>query len=356
MIREAIAKLIERQNLSCYEAAQVMGEIMSGEATTSQIASFLTALRMKGETVEEIVAFAETMRRFSLRIHPKVAGRIVDTCGTGGDRVKTFNVSTTAALIAAGAGVTIAKHGNRSVTSKCGSADVLEQLGVNLNLEPHVVERLIEEIGIGFMFAPIFHPAMKYASIPRKEMGIRTVFNILGPLTNPAGVNAQLLGVYNEDLVGPLASVLIHLGVKEAMVVHGTPGLDEISTIGETVVARISGGTIEITSFTPSDFGVRKAKLEDLIQCGVDEGASATFRILSNRVSSQDVKLNMALVNAAATIVLGGLTSDLMEGMELAKRSVESGAAYGKLVALVKGSKGSTEKLEALEERYGRFP
>lgn len=355
MIREGIAKLVERQHLSGQEAVQVMSEIMTGEATSAQVASFLTALRMKGETVEEIVAFAETMRRFSRRIYPNVGGRIVDTCGTGGDKVKTFNVSTAAALIAAGAGVTVAKHGNRSVTSKCGSADVLEHLGVNLHVEPQTVQRLIEEIGIGFMFAPVFHPAMKHASTPRKEMGIRTVFNILGPLTNPAGANAQLLGVYDERLVAPLANALTSLGVEEAMVVHGAPGLDEISTIGETIVARISEGAINRTSFTASDFGVPEARLDDLLERDVNENVSVTFRILSEGRSDQDAKRDMALVNAAATIVLGELASNVKEGVELAKRSVESGAAYQKLVALIKGSSGSMEKLEALEEQHGRL-
>lgn len=329
-----------------------MSEIMAGEATSAQVASFLTALRMKGETVEEIVAFAETMRRFSHRIRPEVPGRIVDTCGTGGDEVKTFNVSTAAGFIAAGAGVTVAKHGNRSVTSKCGSADVLEQLGVNLNVQPLTVKRLIEEIGIGFMFAPIFHPAMKNASAPRKEIGIRTVFNILGPLTNPAGADAQLLGAYDEHMIEPLAYALASLGVKDAMVVHGTQGFDEISPIGETIMAKVSDGTIERTSLTASDFGLPPAKLQDLVEADLDGSVSAVFRIISGRRSEKRAKRDMALVNAAAAIVLGGLATGFKEGVELAIVSVESGAAYQKLQALVKGSGGSLEKLEAVEERY----
>ena len=353
MIQEGIAKLVELQHLSSQEASQIMGEIMTGEATNAQVASFLTALRMKGETVEEIVAFAETMRRFSQRISPKVRGRIVDTCGTGGDKIKTFNVSTAAALIAASAGVTIAKHGNRSVTSKCGSADVLEHFGVNLNLEPQKVERLIEDIGIGFMFAPIFHPAMKNAIAPRKEIGIRTVFNILGPLTNPAGADAQLLGVYDERMVEPLAHALAGLGMEDAMVIHGRGGLDEISTVGETILARISGKAVELKCLTCSDFGVPKAGIEDLLEFDVDGSISVTYQILSGRKLGQDTKRDMALVNAAAAIFLGGLATDLKEGVELAKRSVESGATYRKLVALVKGSGGSLAKLETLEERYG---
>ncbi len=352
MIQEGISKLVELQHLSSQEASQIMNEMMSGQATNAQVASFLTALRMKGETVGEIVAFAETMRRFSRRIHPKVPGKIVDTCGTGGDKVKTFNVSTAAALIAAGAGVTVAKHGNRSVTSKCGSADVLEHFGVNLNLEPQKVERLVEDIGIGFMFAPIFHPAMKNAIAPRKEIGIRTVFNILGPLTNPAGADAQLLGVYDERMVEPLAHALAALGVEDAMVVHGRGGFDEISTVGETIVGRVSGKAVDSRCLTCSDFGVSKARIEDLLELDVDGSVCVTYRILSGGRLDQDAKRDLALVNAAATIFLGGLTTDLKEGIELAKHSVESGAAYQKLLALVKGSGGSHEKLETLEERY----
>jgi 2-polyprenyl-3-methyl-5-hydroxy-6-metoxy-1,4-benzoquinol methylase len=223
-----------------------MTEIMSGEATNAQLASFLTALRMKGETVEEIVALSETMRKFSRRIHPKVSGRIVDTCGTGGDRLKTFNVSTAAALIAAGAGVTVAKHGNRSVTSQSGSADVLEKLGLNLDMAPETVQRSIEQVGIGFMFAPAFHPAMKYAIGPRREMGIRTIFNVLGPLTNPACASAQLLGVYDSRLTEPLALALQKLGCEEAMVVHGMDGLDEVSTVGKTAIAWLREGYVKI--------------------------------------------------------------------------------------------------------------
>ena len=353
MIQEGIAKLVELEHLSSQEASQIISEIMNGETTNAQVASFLTALRMKGETVEEIVAFAETMRRFSRRIYPKVSGRIVDTCGTGGDKVKTFNVSTAAALIAASAGVTLAKHGNRSVTSKCGSADLLEHFGVNLNLEPQRVEHLIEDIGIGFMFAPIFHPAMKNAIAPRREIGIRTVFNILGPLTNPAGADAQLLGVYDERLVEPLAHALAALGVKDAMVVHGREGLDEISTVGETILARISEKAVEPRCLTCSDFGVPKARIEDLLELDIDGSVSVTYRIISGDRRCQDAKRDLAFVNTAAAIFLGGLTADLKEGVELAKSCVESGAAYRKLLALVKGSGGSLEKLERLEKRYG---
>ncbi len=204
MIREGIQKLIEGYSLTSSESGEIMREVMSGKATNSQTAAFLTALRMKGEAVEELIAFASVMREHSSQIHPRVKSRLVDTCGTGGDKIKTFNVSTAAAFVIAGAGVSVAKHGNRSVTSKSGSADVLEKLGLNLNVEPETVEGMIEKVGIGFMFAPAFHPAMKYAAEPRQEIGIRTVFNLLGPLTNPACANAQLLGVYDTKLTSPL--------------------------------------------------------------------------------------------------------------------------------------------------------
>ena len=227
MIREGIKKLIDGTNLTFEESQEIMREVMSGKATNAQIAAFLTALRKKGETVEERVASAVVMREHCSRIHPRVEGRLVDTCGTGGDKIKTFNISTTAAFVVAGAGVAIAKHGNRSVTSKSGSADVLEKLGLNLNMEPEAVQGTIEQVGVGFMFAPAFHPAMKYAIQPRREIGIRTIFNILGPLTNPASANAQLLGVYDSKLTAPMAYALKELGCEEAMVVHGLDGLDE---------------------------------------------------------------------------------------------------------------------------------
>jgi len=221
MIRENIQALVDGVSLSCEESRQVMNEIMTGQATSAQIAAFLTALRMRGETVNELVAFAQVMREHCYRINPKVGGRLVDTCGTGGDKTKTFNISTAVAFVVAGAGVAIAKHGNRAVTSKSGSADGLERLGLNLSMQPSEAEKAIEQVGIGFLFAPLFHPAMKYAIVPRKEVGIRTIFNLLGPLTNPASANAQLLGVYDARLTTPLAKALQSLGCEEAMVIHG---------------------------------------------------------------------------------------------------------------------------------------
>ncbi|MCS7115859.1 MAG: anthranilate phosphoribosyltransferase [Nitrososphaerota archaeon] len=354
MIRESIGKLVNGCNLSYDEACNVMKEIMSGKATSAQIASFLTALRMKGETIEEIIAFATVMRDFCCRIHPKVRGRLVDTCGTGGDKIKTFNVSTTAAFVVAGAGISVAKHGNRSVTSKSGSADVLRCLGLNLNVEPKIVEKAIENINIGFIFAPIFHPAIKYTIDARVEIGIRTVFNILGPLTNPAFVDAQLLGVYDINLVEKIAHVLKGLGLKEAMVVHGLDGLDEISTVGKTLIAWLKNGEVKTFEVEPEDLGVKKTTIENILETGPEGSVETTFKILYGCVKAGDPKRDLVVVNAAAGIIVGGMADDFSYGVELANRSIESGAAYKKLKELIKFYDGSNpEKLEELESKYG---
>jgi len=354
LIKEAIEKLVNRQDLTYEESSEVMKEIMLSEATQAQIAAFLAALRIKGETIEEISAFAAVMRAFCCKIHPKVNGRLVDTCGTGGDKLKTFNVSTTAAFVVAGAGIAIAKHGNRSVTSKSGSADVLEKLGLNLSVKPETVERAIENIGIGFMFAPIFHPAMKNAAGPRREIGIRTVFNVLGPLANPAGADAQLIGVYDASLVNKIARVLKNLGLKEAMVVHGLDGIDEVSTVGETLIAWLKDDEIKTLTLTPKDLGVRKASPEEILGTTPEESAEHTFKVLNSCFKAGDPKMDIVLVNAAAGIVVGGKADDFHYGMELAQESIESGAAYEKLKALIKVYDGSSfSKLEELEMKYG---
>ncbi len=330
-----------------------MKEIMSGHATDVQIATFLTALRMKGETPEEIAALATTLKTFCHRIHPTVNGRLVDTCGTGGDRVKTFNISTTAAFIVAGAGIAVAKHGNRSFTSKSGSADVLERLGFNLTVDPETVKHTIEDVGIGFMFAPIFHPAMKYAAEPRRTMGIRTVFNVLGPLSNPADADSQLLGVYTHELVTPLAHALRRLGCREAMVVHGLDGLDEISTIGRTLLAWLRDDKIQTVEMMPRDFGLRRAQLAELQGGTPEENAEITFRILTGRDDHDDSKRDIVLINAAAGIIVGGKANVFDEGLELARESIDSGKAYTRLKMLVKASNGNPSRLERLESIYG---
>jgi len=353
VIKEGIRRLIDGTDLTYEESQQTMKEIMSGKATNAQIAAFLTALRMKGETANEITAFTEVMKEYCRRIHPHVEGRLVDTCGTGGDKIKTFNISTTAAFVVAGAGVAVAKHGNRSVTSKSGSADVLERLGLNLNQEPEAVENTIEKVGIGFMFAPAFHPAMKYAIGPRREVGIRTVFNVLGPLTNPADANAQLLGVYDRKLAEPLAHALKNLGCEEAMVVHGLDGLDEISTIGKTVISWLREDEVTTVETVPKDFGVKLARPEDVKGTTPDESAEITFKILNGCCDINDPKTEIVLVNGVAGIIVGGKAEEFSYGMELARESIDSGAAYKKLKALVKASHGNLSKLEELELKYG---
>lgn len=354
LIKEGIGKLVEKRGLTYEESCEIMKEIMSGNATPTQIAGFITAFRMKGETIEEITAFATVMKDFCHKIHPKVNSRLVDTCGTGGDKIKTFNVSTTAAFVVAGTGIAIAKHGNRSVTSKSGSADVLERLGLNLNVTPKTVEEAIEKVGIGFMFAPAFHPAMKYAIGPRKEIGIRTVFNVLGPLTNPASADAQVIGVYEASLVEKIAGVLKQLGLKEAMVVHGLDGLDEVSTIGKTLIAWLKNGEIRILEKTPEDFGVKKATPDEIRGTSPEESAELTFKIINGHISKDDPRRDIVVVNAAAGIMVGGKANDFHHGIELAQESIESGAAYKKLKALVKTYEGSNlSKLDELESKYG---
>jgi len=353
MIREGIQKLIDGANLTSGESQEIMREVVSGKATNAQIAAFLAALRMKGETVEELIAFAAVMREWCRRIHPCVQSRLVDTCGTGGDKTKTFNISTAAAFVVAGAGVAIAKHGNRSVTSQSGSADVLEKLGLNLNMEPEAVQATIEQLGVGFMFAPAFHPAMKYAVEPRREIGIRTVFNILGPLTNPASANAQLLGVYDPKLTVPMAYALKKLGCEEAMVVHGLDGLDEISTIGKTAIAWLREGEVATIETAPKDFGVKQARIADITGTAPEESAEILFKILNGNCAVNDPKAEIVFVNSAAGIVVGGEAEDFSYGIEVARKAIESGAAYKKLKALIKASGGSLSKLEELELKYG---
>jgi anthranilate phosphoribosyltransferase len=352
MIRENIQALVEGASLTCEESRQAMEEIMSGQATNAQIAAFLTALRMKGETTLELATFAKVMRDHCRLIHPQVKGRLVDTCGTGGDKVKTFNVSTAAAFVIAGAGVAVAKHGNRSVTSKSGSADVLEQLGFNLGMPPEQVETSIERVGLGFMFAPAFHPAMKYAVAPRKEVGIRTIFNLLGPLTNPASADAQLLGVYDPKLTEPIAYALRELGCQAALVVHGLEGLDEISTAGNTRISTLQNGEVFTREVQPMDFGAKHASLKALEGGTPTSNAETLFKIVGGCSLESDPKTEIVLVNAAAGIVLGEKAEAFLAGVEVAKESIRSGTAYKKLREVIKASGGSLQKLEELERKY----
>ncbi|VVC03906.1 Anthranilate phosphoribosyltransferase [Candidatus Bilamarchaeum dharawalense] len=324
-----LQKLIEKNNLTKEEAMAMMSQIMNGSCSTGQMAALLVALKMKGETREEIAAFAEVMRENARRIMPKVdRQRLVDTCGTGGDSSNTFNISTTAAFIAAGAEVKIAKHGNRSVSSSCGSADVLEQLGVKM-LEPPNVETCIEKIGIGFMFAPYFHPAMKHVAPVRKELGVRTVFNILGPLTNPAGAQAQILGVFDPLLIPTMADALAKLSTKRALVVH-SDGMDEIG-LGRTKIAELKNGSVEEYELDGSEFGFKQTEIPKA--SSKEESARILLDVLHGK---NDAAKDVATLNAAGAIYVGGMANSIEQGIGKASDSIDSGNALAKLEQMIK--------------------
>jgi len=348
MIREIIPVLLENNDLGLDQARVAMREIMSGEATPAQTAAFLVGLKTKGETVEEVTAMAEVMRDCSRRISPKLNGYLLDTCGTGGDGAGTFNVSTTSALVIAGSGVAVAKHGNRSFTSRCGSADVLESLGLNLEMSPETVEHSIETLGFGFMYAPVFHPAIARVAPVRREIGVRTVFNILGPLTNPAGASAQLLGVYDPCLLDLMCLAARNLGCRSVMTVHAVDGIDEISVTGKTLVTRLNGYEIKREEVNPEDVGLKRARLEDISGSVPEENARLTARILSGRTPSEDAGTQMVLLNAAAGLVLCEKAADLRDGIELAKGTLEDGRAFELLRNVIRLSKGSVERLNRI--------
>jgi len=366
MIQDIIRLLVEKKDLTEQQAMDAMSEIMDGKATESQIAAFAVALRMKGETVDEITGCARVMRGHAVKI--KVSRRqqsrdkksaetirssgqdavvgidrdeinidletIVDTCGTGGDKTKTFNVSTATAFVVAGAGVVVAKHGNRAVSSLCGSADVIEKLGVDINIPPQKVEECVNEIGIGFLYAPLLHGAMKYAAPVRKQIGVRTIFNILGPLTNPAGAGAQVLGVYSAELTDKLAEVLGRLGSKRAFVVHGLDFTDEISITGLTRISELKDGKVNTYVAEPEDFGVARASIESVAGGrNADENAAIVLAVLKGEKSP---RRDIVLINAAAALVAAGAAQDFREGVALAARSIDSGAAFNKLELLKK--------------------
>ena len=327
MIKEAISKVVTKINLTEAEAETVMREIMQGEATDAQIAAYITGLRMKGETVEEITGSARVMREKAVQVKLNAPFQ-VDTCGTGGDMSHTFNISTTVAFVAAGAGVAVAKHGNRSVSSKSGSADVLQALGINIELPSHRVEECLREVGIAFLFAPLMHQAMKYAIGPRREIGIRTLFNLLGPLTNPAGVNSQLMGVYSPDLTGMLAKALGNLGLRHAFVVHGMDGLDEITITGKTKVSEYQDGAVKDYVIEPSDFGLPTGTAAELKGGDAKVNAAITIEILKGQ---KGARRDIVLLNAAAGLAASGKAADLRKGIAIAAESIDSGAAFAKL-------------------------
>jgi anthranilate phosphoribosyltransferase len=345
IITEAVRALVERRDLTRIEAAAAMDAIMSGAATNVQIAAFLTALRMKGETVEELIGFAQVMRekvaRVPARADESLTGTdremLIDTCGTGGDASGTFNVSTATAFVVAGAGLRVAKHGNRSMSglsgaSLCGSADVVETLGVKLELTPEQVGRCVAEVGIGFLYAPLLHTAMKHVMAARREVGIRTVFNLLGPLTNPAGANAQVIGVAAATLTESLARVLAELGTYRAFVVHGADGLDEISNTGESRVSEVREGVVRTYTVRPEDFGMPRASIKDLLGGDREQNAEIIRAVLDGKPGP---RRDIVLMNAAAALVAGGRARDLKDGAAVAAQSIDSHAARSKLDALV---------------------
>ncbi len=344
MITDVLDRIANhRQSLSREEARTTMSEVLTGQCTDAQIAALLVALHMKGETVEEIVGFAEAIRAAApplavsegSTIDVSGTGRdaLVDTCGTGGDASGTFNISTATALVAAGAGVRVAKHGNRSVTSKCGSADVMEALGVNITLPPSRVSECLKEVGIAFLFAPLLHSAMKYVQPARRELRLRTVFNLLGPLTNPAHASAQVVGVYSYDLVEKLAEALSMLGLRRALVVHGLDGLDEITITGPSRVAEVRDGQVNSYEVTPEEFGLQRAPIEAI--SGGDAAANAAI-IRAVLAGTESACRDVVLLNAAAALVAAGRTEHLRDALPLAAQSIDSGAASGKLRALSK--------------------
>ena len=344
MIREAISRVIEGNDLDEKQMVGAMNEIMSGETTPAQIGSFITALRMKGETIEEISGAAMVMREKATRIATGVdvdKGEIlVDTCGTGGDSSGTFNVSTTTAFVVAATGIPVAKHGNRSISSHCGSADVLEALGVNLDLSPDQVGACVREVGIGFLFAPMLHGAMKHAIGPRRELGIRTIFNVLGPLTNPAGANVQLLGVYSPDLCEKLARVLGRLGSLRALVVCGAGNVDELTVTGDTTVAELSNNDVRTYTVRPEDVGFGRSCLADLKGGDTPEEAAVILREVLG--GAEGPRRDMLLLNSGAALYAAGKAADLKTGVEQAARIIDSGAALAKLETLINFSQNAS--------------
>lgn len=330
-----LEKLMRRENLSTDEAASAMGAIMSGEATPAQIGALLVGLTMKGERPAEIVGLATTMRANAVQLSKKFDD-VFDTCGTGGDRSGTFNISSAAALVAAAAGLRVAKHGNRSVSSQCGSADVYEALGVNVTAAPAIVERSLENVGIAFFFAPTFHPSMRHAGPVRRELAVRTAFNLLGPLTNPAGTRRQLVGVPHSELTELIARALLLLGSERAWVVHGADGIDEMSTTGHTKVSECRNGAVSTFYVHPSDFGLAKADRKDLQ--GGDAAANAEI-LREVFAGKKGARRDVVLLNTGASLFLGGKATSVREGIDLAAHAIESGAARRKLDAMIAASK-----------------
>ncbi|PTD93482.1 anthranilate phosphoribosyltransferase [archaeon SCG-AAA382B04] len=333
MIKTQIKRIIDKKDLSSETSKEVMDDIMKGKATSEEIASFITAMKMKGETHTELTQFAKIMRKHSTDFDTNKR-QITDNCGTGGDDYNTFNISTTTSFVVSATSIPVAKHGNRGMSSKCGSADVLEQLGVNLDLSPNKAEELLEKIDLTFLYAPRFHPSMKNAIKPRKEVGVKTFFNLLGPLTNPAEPNTQVVGVYSPDLTKKIAKVLRELGLERAMVVHGD-GLDEITSTGPTKISELVKGEINTYKLTPEDIGIKKTTIKDLEGGNPQYNAKALKKVLKNEAPA---KKQSILANSAALIYLYGKSNSIKEGVEIAEKSIETGRALEKLNQLIKFS------------------
>jgi anthranilate phosphoribosyltransferase len=333
-IQRAIDVIGRFGHLQSEEAESVMNQIMRGEATEAQIGAYLMGLRMKGETQDEITGSARAMRANAERVPTRYNGdSLLDTCGTGGDKSGTFNISTTVAFVAAGAGIPVAKHGNRAASSKCGSADVLAELGVNLDLTPEQVGQCVDEVGVGFLFAVKLHPAMKYAIGPRREMATRTIFNILGPLTNPAGARRQLMGVFASDLTDLLAHVLRDLGAKSALVVNGYGGLDELTVTGPNIISHYYNGGVTTYQLDPQELGFKGASIQELLGGDVATNAAILHGVLSGKI--QDARRDVVVLNAGAALVAAGKADDIPEGVVLAREIIDSGAALAKLDGLI---------------------
>jgi len=336
MIVEAIRKAVGGHDLSVREAETVMREIMGGRATPAQIAGFLIALKLKGESVQEVTGCARVMRRLTSGPRVKISN-LIDTCGTGGDGAGTFNISTVSAFVVAGAGGRIAKHGNRAVSSRCGSADLLEKLGVNIEASPQLVRRCVERIGIGFLFAPRFHPSMKHAAAPRKELGIRTLFNLLGPLTNPFGAGHQLVGVYEERMLGLFAQVLKLLGSRHALICHGEDGLDEVTTTGRTLGIEVRRGIMRGFEITPEQYGMKRVRARTLVGGSPSQNARIALEILKGR---RGPHREIVLLNAACALYAGDRAPSIKAGLRVAEEAIDSGKAMEKLRLLKKASHG----------------
>jgi anthranilate phosphoribosyltransferase len=345
-IKNGIELLINGDSLSRQQSQDVMEDIMSGKANDHQISAYLTALRIRGETPEIITGAAMIMRKFASSICPEHDGSLVDTCGTGGDHSNTFNISTISAIVSAGAGVKIAKHGNRSVSSSCGSADLFEGFGVNINLTPKEVEKIISDVGIGFMFAPKFHPAMKYAMPARRGLKMRTLFNVLGPLTNPANANAAVLGVFEKDLVEVLANVMNELGSKHVYVVHSEPGVDEIIPLSKVYIGEVKEGQVKTYTLEPKDFGIDPIEMKEIEGGTLEENLKIAADIITNRDTG--IRRKVVVLNSAYAIMAAGLGDSLEKAIEIAEDSISNRNALEKLEKLVKTSGGSLEKFSKI--------